>query len=111
MRPGPVEVVYVCIEDALELFLLQDEQMIETFATHTAQKAFTDRIGASYAIRCFQNLDAAGYGHAFEIGSKLAIMITNEILRRLSKGSCFPQLLRRPSIGRRACHADLDHLP
>jgi hypothetical protein len=84
------------------LLLLQDEQMIETFATHTAQKAFTDRIGAWRARRCFQNLDAAGYGHAFEIGSKLALTITNEILRRLSKGSCFPQLLRRPGIGRRA---------
>src|SRR5437764_9397887 len=80
MRPGPVEVVYVCIEDALELLLLQDEQMIETFAAHTAQKAFTDRIGAWRAIRCFQNLDAAGGGHASKARPKLTIVISNEIV-------------------------------
>src|SRR5260370_14061193 len=91
MRPGPVEVVYVCIEDALELLLLQDEQMIETFATHTAQKPFTHGIGARRAIRGFQNLDSAGCGPAAEIGSKLRIAIPNAVLRRFPTASCFPR--------------------
>src|SRR5215467_12768151 len=105
MRPGPVEVVYVHIEDPLELLLLQDEQMIETFATHTAQKAFTDRIGAWRAIRCFQNLDAAGGGHTSKTGTIFAITIPNEILRPLSKRSCFPQLLCGPGVCRRVSDA------
>ncbi len=108
MRPGSVEVVYIGIENPLELLLLQDEQVIETLATHTAQKAFTDRIGPWCVIGCFQDLDAAGCCHACETGSKLVITITNEILRRLSKGSCFPQLLRSPGIGRRASDPHMD---
>ena len=46
MRPGSVEVVYIGSQDPLELLLMQDEQVIETLATHTAQKPFTDRIGS-----------------------------------------------------------------
>jgi len=46
MRPGSVEVVYICVEHPVELLLLQDEQMIESLMPHTAQEAFTDRIGS-----------------------------------------------------------------
>ena len=35
MRPGAVEVVSIGSQDPLELLLLQDEQVIETLATHT----------------------------------------------------------------------------
>src|SRR5262249_40616585 len=108
MRPGPVEVVYIDIEDALELLLLQDEQMIETFATHTTQKAFTDRIGAWRAIRCFQDLDTAGCGHTSKTGTEFVITISDEILRSLSKGSRFPQLLCGPGVGWRASDPHMD---
>jgi len=83
--------------------------MIQTLASHTAQKAFTDGISPWCAIRCFQELDAAGGGQACETGSKLAITIVNEILRSLSKGSCFSQLLCGPGIGRRASDPHMDH--
>jgi hypothetical protein len=83
--------------------------VIETLAPHTAQKPFTDRIGAWRVIGRFQYLDAAGCGHASETGSKLGITITDEILRPLSKGSGFPQLLCSPGIGRRASDPHMDH--
>ena len=44
-----------------------------------------------------------------ERGPEFAIVITNEIFRRLPIGGCFSQLLRHPSIGRRARHAHMDH--
>jgi hypothetical protein len=44
MRSGSIEVVYISIEYPLELLLMQDEQVIETLASHTPQKAFTDSI-------------------------------------------------------------------
>ncbi len=91
MRPGSVEVVYVGSQYPLELLLLQDEQVIETFVTHTAHKPFTDGIGPWCVIWRFEYLDAAGCGHAREIGAKFVITIANEIFRRLSKGSRFPQ--------------------
>jgi len=45
MRPGSVEVLDIGTKNTLQLLLLQDEQVIETLAPHTAQKAFTDGIG------------------------------------------------------------------
>ncbi len=108
MRPGSVEVVYIGSQYPLELLLMQDEQVIETLATHTQEKAFTDRIGPWCVVGRFQYLDAAGCGHARKTGSKLIITIANEIFRRLSKGSRFPQLLRSPGIGRRASDPHMD---
>jgi hypothetical protein len=91
MRPGSVEVVNIVSQYPLELLLLQHEQVIETVATHTAYKAFTDGIGAWGVVGRFEYLDTAGCGHARETGSKLVIPIANEIFRRLSKGSRFRQ--------------------
>jgi hypothetical protein len=89
--PGSIEVLTIGMKDTVQLLLLEDEHMVETLAPHTAQKPFTDRIGAFRVIRCFQYLDAASCGHASETGSKLGITIADEILRSLSKGSRFPQ--------------------
>ena len=102
MRPGSVEVHHICVEHALELLLLQDEQVIETLSTYATQKPFTDGIGPWGVVGGFQDLDAAGCGHARETGSKFVITIANEILRPLSIGGCLSQLLCGPSISRRA---------
>jgi hypothetical protein len=91
MWPGSIEVLNIGMKDTVQLLLLKDEQVIETLSTHTAHKPFTDRIGAFRVIRCFQDLDAAGCGHASETGSKLVITITDEILRTLSISSGFPK--------------------
>ena len=42
-------------------------------------------------------------------GSKLAIVIADQILRRLPIRGGFAQLLRDPGISRRSCHSDMDH--
>jgi hypothetical protein len=44
MRPGMVEVEYIRVEYALELLLMQDEQMVEAFTPHTPEKTFTDGV-------------------------------------------------------------------
>jgi len=62
-------------------------------------------------IRRFENLDAARGCNTSETGSKLVIIITDEVLRRLSKRSGLSQLLCSPSVGRRARHTDMDHFP
>ena len=100
MRSCLVEVGHIRIENALELPLLQDQQVIQAFLTHTSQEAFTDGIGSGRVIGRFKNLDAASCGHARETGSKFAITIANEIVRCLPIGSRFPELLGHPSIGR-----------
>ena len=93
------------------MLLLQDEQVIETRATHASQKTFTDGIGARSVRGCFQYLDAAACGYARETGSELGITITDEILRPSSISSRLPSLLGSPSVGRGTCDADVDHSP
>ncbi len=110
MRSSLIEVLDIGSKDTLQLLLVKDEQVIETLASHTSQKAFTDGIGSWRVIRRFQDLDAAGCGHASETGSKFAITIAKEIFRCLPIGSCFPELLGRPGVCRRACDPHVDDL-
>jgi len=95
----------------MQLLLLEDQQVVQALSSHTAHKAFTDRIRSWRMIRRFKYLDIAGCCHMSETGPKLAITITDEILRRVSIRSRLPQLLRGPSVGRRSCHTHVDHFP
>lgn len=108
MWPGSIEVLDIGVKDTVQLLLLQDEQMIETLSSYTAQKPLTDRIGSWCVVRRFEHLDAVGCGHVSETGSKLVITITNEIVRRLPKGSRLPQLLGGPGVGRSSCDTHMD---
>jgi hypothetical protein len=44
LRSDLIEVLDRGSKDTMQLLLLEDEQVIETLAPHTAQKAFTDGI-------------------------------------------------------------------
>ncbi len=90
MRPGSIEILAIGMKDTIQLLLMEDEQVIETLSTHSAQKALTDRIGAWCVIRRDEHLDAARISDSSETGPKLAVMITDEILRRLPIGRCLP---------------------
>ncbi len=111
MRSCSIEVCHIRVEDTVELLLMDDQHVVQALSSHTAQKAFTDRIRSRRMIRRFEDLDAARCCNTSETGSKLAIIITDEILRRLSKRSCLSQLLCGPRVGRRARHTDMDHFP
>jgi hypothetical protein len=95
----------------MQLLLTEDQYVIQALSSYTSQKAFTDRIGAWCVIRRGEHLDAAHVCDSSETGSKLAVMITDEILRRLPIGSCLPQLLGGPGVGRRSRHPNVDNLP
>jgi hypothetical protein len=111
MRSGLIEILEIGTQDTMQLLLLQDEQVIEALSPHAAHKPFTDGIGSRCLIGRFQDLDAAGCGHASETGSKLVITITDEVLRSHPIGRGLPQLLRGPSIGGRSCDVDVNHSP
>ncbi len=84
-----VEVVHIRLEDAVELPLLQDEQVIEALTPHTAQKPLTDGIGSRGVIGGFENLDVTRSSQPRETHSKLAIVITDEVFRTHPIGSGF----------------------
>ena len=83
--------------------------MIKTLSTHTSEKAFTDGIRSRGEIRGFENLDATRLGNPREAHPKLAIVITDEVLRPLAIGGGFLKLLCGPSVGRTSCDTDVDH--
>jgi hypothetical protein len=90
IRPGSVEIVYRRVEHAVELLLMQDEQMIEALTPYTAEKPLTNGIRARSVKRSFEKLTATRSGHSNEAYPKLAIIITDEILRPHTKGGGFP---------------------
>jgi hypothetical protein len=93
----------------MQLLFMKDQYVVQTLSPNTPQKAFTDRIGSWRLIRCFQYLDAARYCNTSETGPKLAIIIADEVLRRVSIRSRLLQLLCEPRVGRRPCHTHVDH--
>ena len=107
---GLIEVLNRGVKDTLQLLLLQEEQVIETQTPHSAQKAFTYRMSARRMKRRFQDLDAAGCGHARETGPKFIVLIANQVLGCVPIRGGFSQLLPDPRIGRRSGHAYVDDL-
>ena len=88
---------------------MQDEQMIEALTPYTAEESLTDAIRARGVIRSFENLDVTSLRNPSEANSKLAIVITDEVLGSHTKGGGFPKLLCGPSVGGTSCDADMDH--
>jgi hypothetical protein len=83
MRSGSVEIVHIRVEHAVELFLMQDEQMIKALTSHTAQEPLTVGIGSRGVIRGLEKLDMTCSSQPRETHSKLAIVITDEVFRTL----------------------------
>ncbi len=93
----------------VELILMQDEQVIEALTSHTAQEALTDGIGTWGVIGGCEHLDATGLGNPREGHSKLAIVITDEVLRSLTKAVANLRCCAVPGVGRKSCHTNVDH--
>src|SRR5258708_34681461 len=91
-----IEILRIGMKHTMQLLFIENEEVIEALSPNTPQKAFADRIGSWRLIGCFQYLDAARCCNASETGSKLAIVITDEILRSFDIRSRLPQLLVGP---------------
>jgi hypothetical protein len=78
------------MKHSMELLLMQDEQVIETLAPHTSQEPLTDGIRSRGEIRSFENLEVTRLRNPREARPKLAVIITDEVLRPHTKGGGFP---------------------
>ena len=58
-----VEVGHIPIENPVELLLVEDQQVVKAFLSHTSQEAFADRIGAFRMNGRFENLDGTRCRH------------------------------------------------
>jgi len=92
------------------LLLAVDQQVVQAFLSDAPHIALADGIGSGCMNRRCKDLDTARFRHPSKARPKLALMITNQILRCLPKRGGFSELLRDPGIGWRSGHADVDHL-
>ena len=111
MWPSLIVVPDIGLEEAVELFLLQDQEMIQAFSSHAPQEAFTDSIRSWRPVRSPKHLNATYCCHPRKTRSELAIIIPNQVFWSFSIGSRLSQLLRDPEIGRSACHIHMDDPP
>jgi len=72
---------------------MQDEQMIEALTPYTAEEPLTDGMRARDVRRSFKNLNVTRLRNPSEAHPKLAIVITDEVLRPHTKGGGFPKVL------------------
>jgi hypothetical protein len=110
MGSCPVEVGHIGIEHALELLLAVDHQVVQAFLSDAPHEAFAGRISSGCMDRRFEYLNRTRARHMSKARPIFVIVISNQIFRCLSIRRSFSQLLCRPGIGRRACHAHMDHL-
>ncbi len=82
--------MHIRVEHAVELLLMQDEQMIEAFTPYTAKEPLTDCIRAWGVIRSFENLDVTRLRNSSEAQPKLTIVITDEVFRPHTKCGGLP---------------------
>ena len=109
MWSGLIEVQDIGVEHPLKLLFMQDEQVIETLSTHTAQKALADGIRSRGVIGRCEHLDITCIRNPCEAHPELAIIITDEVFGPLSKCRSLPKLLCSPRVGGTACDADVGH--
>ena len=107
MRSGLIEVVNILSEDPAKMAFEEDKQMVQALAADTAEEAFTDGIGPWRVERSREHLDPAGSNQASDQGTVLAVIVTHQIPRLLSKRRGLLQLLGDPRIGWMPGHSDM----
>jgi hypothetical protein len=95
---GMVEIGLILLHGPIELLLVQDEEEVEAFTPHTAQKTLANSVGLGGLIRCGQDFDAGPFGDPVEGVAELVVVVANQEAWPLAKGSSFSQLLGDPAI-------------
>src|SRR5258708_28920115 len=108
MRSSMIEVHHVCLEETIELLLMQDQEMIRAFSPHAPKKAFTDGIRSRSSVRRSKHFDATRGSHARKTRLEFAVIIPNQLSWFFSIQSRFSQFLRNPAIGGRSGNINVD---
>ena len=96
MRSSLIEIQDIGPEEAGELLLMEDQEVIQAFSPYASQKALTDGIGLWRMVWRSKHLDAARCCDARKIRAEFAIIIPNQICWRLSIRSRLPQRYAPP---------------
>jgi len=107
---GMIDVVHVLLKDALEMTVVDDEDMVYTLPTNTPQEALADGIGPRRTDRSPEDLNPARCHDASQQGTVCAVSVSDQVARPSSERRGFSQLLRNPLIGRMPRDSDMNHV-
>ena len=111
VRSGPVEVRTIHCENALQMDLAEEKDVVQAFPAQGADEALDvgGRLGRE--DRCPNHSDARATGDAVEGGGELAVVVAEQELRAVAERSEVSQLLDDPGGG--GCHRGrgMDELP
>jgi hypothetical protein len=71
MWPLFIEIVSISGDDAMQLMLVEDEEVVSTFTLKRTHKPFAQGIGSRGFRRCFDGFDARVLEQAFDWGPNL----------------------------------------
>jgi hypothetical protein len=91
-----IKVPCISLEEARELFLMENEEVIQAFSSHASQKTFTDGIRLRSSIGSSKHLDSTDCGHSRKTWPKFLVIIPDEICGRLPVWSRLPQRYAPP---------------
>ena len=77
MWPCPIEVLHIFANHPIELLFPQNQDVVETFSPHAAQKPFTNRIRLGRTLRRLQDTDRCARRDPREGVPIFAIAISN----------------------------------
>src|SRR5450432_1093570 len=97
--PGMIEVANVFGEHREQIALAQDDDVIETLASHAAEEALTRGIHVWRAHGGLDDPRSEGLGSAVEFGAELAVSVADDETRSLAERRSIAELLRRPLLG------------
>ncbi len=75
MRPSLVEVGDIAAERPRQLSFVQDEDVVEAFATHTAEESLTEPVGPWRPTRCPDDFYPVRLGNAGERSPILVVVV------------------------------------
>jgi hypothetical protein len=97
MRSARVEVCDVLAKGGLEVTSSEDDDVVETLASHRTEEPLAGGVDQRRPHRALDDAGAGTDGRAIEVGSEFAVSIANDELGALAERSGVAQLLRDPS--------------
>jgi len=83
MWSGLIEIDHIGFEEAMELPLVEDQEMIQTCSPHAPQKPFTDGIRLRRPVRDSKHLDATCCRHSRKIRVEFPVLSTGSFWANL----------------------------
>jgi len=104
-----IEIGDILANQTMQMSLLQDEHVIQTFSPDTAHEAFTDCVGFRSTHWRSDDLDSPPVRDLCETLPVLAVIISNEKTGSFIVRRCVSYLLGNPEITGCAGHAIVDN--